>query len=38
MNTKKYIQNKNVKKTVKITVEKNGKRGSQSFRNTYTAD
>ena len=22
----------------KITVEKNGKRGSQSFRNTYTAD
>ena len=38
MNTKKYIQNKNVKKTFKITVEKNGKRGSQSFRNTYTAD
>ena len=27
-----------VKKTFKITVEKNGKRGSQSFRNTYTAD
>lgn len=31
-------ENMAVEKTFKITVEKNGKRGSQSFRNTYTAD
>lgn len=40
MNTTNNTNNENmtVEKTFKITVEKNGKRGSQSFRNTYTAD